>query len=101
MKIPSALHPKTDKSLSNVTFIKEDIKNVLQILDSQGHGHDMISIRMLKIYNKSIINSTQIIYKPCLEKGCFPDQWKEAKAVPVHKKNDKQLSSNISIANPR
>ena len=27
-KTPSALHPKTDKSLTNTTFTKEDIENV-------------------------------------------------------------------------
>ena len=49
---------------------------------------------MLKIYSKSIIKPLLIIYKKCLEKGCFPNEWKKANVVPVHKKNDKQLLKN-------
>ena len=91
-EIPSFLHPKTDKSLSNITFTEKDIENVIQNLDSNKvHGHDMISIRMLKICVKSIIKPLLIIFKKCIEKSCFPNEWKKANFVPVHKKNDKQL----------
>ena len=54
----------------------------------------MISIRMLKICGKSIIKPLLIIYKKCLEKGCFSSEWKKANVVPVHKKNGKQLLKN-------
>ena len=44
-EIPSFLHPKTDKSLSNITFTEKDIEKVIQSLDpNKAHGHDMISI---------------------------------------------------------
>ena len=55
-------------------------------LSNKAHGHDMISIRMLKICGKFIIKPLQIIYKKGLEKGCFPNEWKKANVVPVHKK---------------
>ena len=94
-EIPSFLHPKTDKSLSNITFTEKDIEKIIQNLDSnKAHGHDMISIRMLKICGKSIIKPLLMIYKKCLEKGRFPNEWKKANVVPVHKKNDKQLLKN-------
>ena len=38
--------------------------------------------------------SLQIIYNSCLDRGKFPQEWKKAKAVPVRKKNDKQLVKN-------
>ena len=41
---------------------------------------------MLKICGKSIIKPLLIIFKKCLEKGCFPNEWKKANVVPVHKK---------------
>ena len=86
VKFPLFLHPKTDKSLSNITFTEKDIEKIIQSLDpNKAHGHDMISIRMLKICGKSIIKPLLITYKKCLEKGF---------AVPVHKKNDKQLLKN-------
>ena len=78
-EIPSFLHPKTYKSLSNITFTEKDIEKVTQNLDSnKAHGHDMISIRMLKICGKSIIKPLLIIYEKCFEKGCFPNEWKKA-----------------------
>ena len=62
-----------------------DIEKVIQSLDpNKAHGHDMISIRMLKICGKSIIKPLLIIYKKCLEKGCFSSEWKKANVVPVH-----------------
>ena len=94
-EIPSFLHPKTDKSLSNITFTEKDIEKIIQNLDSnKAHRHDMISIRMLKICGKSIIKPLLMIYKKCLEKGHFPNELKKANVVPVHKKNDKQLLKN-------
>ena len=59
----------------------------MQDLDSNKvNGHDMISIRMLKICGKSIIKPLIIIYRKCLEKGCFPNEWKKANVVSVHRK---------------
>ena len=94
-EVPSFLHLKTDKFLSNITFTEKDIEKIIQNLDSnKAHGNDMISIRMLKICGQSIIKPLLIIYKKCLEKGCFPNEWKKANVVPVHRKNDKQLLKN-------
>lgn len=59
---------------------------VIQNFDSdKAHGHDMISICMI-ICAKSIIMTLQIVYKLCLKKDYFPDNWKKANVVPVHKK---------------
>ena len=95
----------TDKPLSNITVIEEDIEKVTQNLDSnKAQEQDMISMRMLKICGKSIIKPLQIIYKQCLDKGCFPDELKKANVVPIHKKLQTvtvKLSTNISIANLR
>ena len=77
-KIPSFLNSKADKSLSNITFTEKNIEKVIQNLDlNKTHGHDMISIRMLKICD----NQT-------LEKGCFPNERKKAmlSLSIVHKK---------------
>ena len=57
-EIPSILHPKTVKSLSNIIFTGKDTEKFIQNLDSNKvHEHNMISIRMLKICGKSIIKS--------------------------------------------
>ena len=41
-----------------------------------------------------ICRPLQIIDKSCLDRGKFPQEWKKANVVPVHKKNDKQLVKN-------
>ena len=62
----------TEKSLSDVDFSVEDIKNIISKLDSnKAHGGDVISIRMLKLCDTSICNPLSIIFKPCLTKGIF------------------------------
>ena len=79
-EIPSFLHPKTDKSLPNITFTEKDIEKIIQNLDSnKARGHGMINIRMLKVCGKSIIKPPLIIYKKCLEKGCFPKRVEDSK----------------------
>ena len=49
---------------------------------------------MLKICGSSVCRPLQSIYKPCVDRGKFPQEWKKANVVPVHKKNDKQLVKN-------
>ena len=78
------LKSKTEKQCKQH---KQSRKLTNVLLDpNKAHRYDMISIRMLKICGKSIIKPLLIIYKKCLEKGCFPNEWKKANVVPVHKK---------------
>ena len=46
------------------------------------------------MFDKSISKSLLIIYKNCLKYNYFPDQWKMANVVPVHKKNEQNLVKN-------
>ena len=54
----------------------------------------MISIRMLKICDKSICKPLKLIFQSCIKHGKFPNEWKMANVVPVHKKSDKQILEN-------
>ena len=86
---------KTENSLYSLKFSTENILQIINKLDSnKAHGHDEISIRMFKIYGSSVRRPLQIIYKYCLNRGKFPQEWKKANVIPVHKKNDKQLVKN-------
>ena len=84
----------TEKSLSNVDFRVEDIKNINKLDSNKAHGDDLISIRMLKSCNKSICKPLSIIFKSCLTEGIFPFEWKKANVVPIHKKTDQQCVKN-------
>ena len=76
----------TDKFISSISFSSNDQKWF--------HGYDMISIRMIKICGESISKPLEIIFRSCIEKGQFPNEWKKANVVPVHKNGDKQVLRN-------
>ena len=94
--LPSELPLRTDSTLSTCHFAKEDILRIINNLDpNKAHGHDEISIRMLKIPGDSICRPLNIIlFKTCLRTGKFPLEWKKANIVPIHKKGDKQAVIN-------
>ena len=77
--LPSELPLRTDTSLSSYRFTKDDILRIINNLDpNKTHGHDEISIRMLKICGDSIFRPLSIIFKACLRTGIFPLEWKKA-----------------------
>ena len=61
---------------------------------NKAHGHDMISIKMVKICDDSICKPLKLIFQFCLESGKFPSKWKKANVVRIHKKGNKQILKN-------
>ena len=61
------------------------------------HGHDEVSIRMLKLCDKSIVKPLSIIFKNCKLRKTFPNLWNKAKVVPTHKKGEKDLIKNYRL----
>ena len=81
--------------ISQIRFSEDDIAKIIQNLDpNKAHGHDQISIRMLKICGKTICKPLECIFHECLNTGLFPLEWKKANLVPVYKKGDKQCLKN-------
>ena len=86
-KLPSVLTKKTCKSLSSFEFSTYNILKIMRNLNlNKAHGHDMISIWMLKICDESICKPLGITFRSCLENGKFPSEWKKTSVVPVLKK---------------
>ena len=48
---------------------------------NKSHGHDIISVNVLKICNDSICKPIKLIFQFCLE----------SEMVPLHEKGDKQI----------
>ena len=83
----------TDNHLSSVSFSQGDTAKIIQNLDSnKTHGHDNISIRMLKICGSSIYKSLEMMFKLYIETVVFP----KGNIVPIHKKGDKQTLKKLS-----
>ena len=93
--LPNNLAKLTNKSLDTVNFTTDDISKIINNLDpNKAHGHDMLSIRMIKLCGNSISKPLSITFNDCLKEGKFPSDWKKAHVVPVHKKGDKQCLKN-------
>ena len=72
--------------------------NIFRALDiNKAHGHDEISIRMLKLSDKSIITPLSILHN-CDDTRTFPDTWKKPNIVLVYKNGDKQIVDNYRAA---
>ena len=93
--LPSDLVFETTERISSFDISKDDITKIIRSLDpNKDHGHDGIFIRMLKLCASSISKPLFLLFKHSLENECFPNEWKKANIVPIHKKGDKQLIQN-------
>ena len=93
--LPSQLTLLTENSLSKCNFSKKYILQIIRNLDSnKAHGHDMISIRMLKLCGDSICKPLDLVFKTCLRNDGFPLEREKANVVPIRKKGDKQTVKN-------
>ena len=80
---------------STFTFADDEILKIIRSLDiNKAHGHDEISVRLIKISDNAIIESLSLIYRNSYENGTFPAIWKKSNIIPFHKKGDKQISNN-------
>ena len=77
--LPTNCESLTDKSLSNISFTDNDIGKIIKSLDpNKAHGHDMMSIPMLKICGDSIYKPLHLIFSASLDQGTFRLCWKKS-----------------------
>ena len=82
----------TQSRLSYLDFNEDKILKIIRTLNIyKAHGYDDISIRMIKICDKSLTKPLIILFKNSPKYSYYPDIWKRSNIIPVHKKNDKQL----------
>ena len=93
--LPTYIQYLINNRLSCVTFSQDDVAKITQNLDlDKSHGHDNISICMLRICGSAIYKLLAIIFKQCVDTGIFPSDRKKGNIVPVHEKDDKQTLKN-------
>ena len=89
--IPLVFTSLTHSFLSSFQFAADDIKSTINKLDpNKMHGHDMISIRMIKLCGGSIYKPLEILFKP----RYFSSRIEKISLVPVYKKGDHQCVKN-------
>ena len=87
--------PVPTSLINDLNISEEKILNIIRSLNpNKAHGWDEISIRMIKISDASLLTPLRIIFTICLRQGEFPEIWKCANVVPVHKENEKNVKSN-------
>ena len=85
----------TDKRLSSITFSADDVGKIIwSVNPNKAHGHDNVSIRMLKLCGGAICEPLQLIFNETLVSGSFPCDWKKANIIPIHKKGNKLTLRN-------
>ena len=94
-QLPRTLSYMTNERLYSIKITDDDILKIIAKLDpNKAHGHDKMSIRMIKICSTSICKPLRLIFNHCIKSGIYPCEWKKANVVPIHKKGDKQTFKN-------
>ena len=97
-KIPINLIFQTQSRLSSLDFNEDEILKIIRPLNiHKVHGHDDISIRMIKICDKSLLKPLTILFQNSPNFSYYPVIWKRSNIIPVHKNNDKQLVKNYRL----
>ena len=94
-KLPTNPRYVTGKRLSSINVTADDIEKInVSFNSNKAHGHDNISISMLKVCGDTICKSLELIFKQALTTGVFPPEWKKGSMVLCYKKGDKQNLKN-------
>ena len=94
-KLPENQVYLTNSRINSVPFSDDLVINIIRNLNvNKAHGHDDISIRMIKMCDESLLRPQSIIIRNSLKSSIYPSTWKKANVIPVHKKDDKQCVSN-------
>ena len=90
-----ALFPRTSLILEDIEVSPRKILELIRSLDSnKARGCHDVSISMLKICYEAIVLPLKLIYTNCLEKGVYPNLWKKANVLQIHKTESRQLTKN-------
>ena len=77
--LPVKVTFKTHSRFNSIGFEEDDILKIIRNLHiDKAHGHDNISIRMLKICDSVVVEPLSLIFKNCIDSGIFPNLWKKS-----------------------
>ena len=67
----------TASSLESITISGSDILKTIRSLDiNKAHGHDDISVRMMKICNDAIVEPLKMLFGNSVNQTVIPSRWK-------------------------
>ena len=81
--------------LSDIIVSEEEVHDLIKsIKTGKSTGPDSVSPTLLKQAGHTIVPSLTKLFNLSLSKCVFPQDWKEANVIPLHKKNDMSEISN-------
>ena len=93
-EIPSGVN-ETASTVQDFSISDERMLNIIRNLNpSKAHGWDEIPVRVIKMCDDRLTIPLKLTFMNCLRHGIFPEIWKCANVVPVHKKLEKHLKEN-------
>ena len=74
----------TESRLCSIDLNEDEILKIIRELNiHEVHGHDGISIRMIKICTKSLLQPLILLFHNSIKSSCYPDIWKRSNIIPV------------------
>ena len=87
--------PVTATLLNDFCISEEKLLKIIRSLDpNKAHGLGEISVRLIKLCDIILVTPLKMIFINCFRRGVFPEIWKPANVVPVHKKNARNFKGN-------
>ena len=84
--LPAKISYMTKDRIKTLWFCKSGVIKLIKALDvSKAHGHDGISVKIIKTCADSIAHPLTLIFQNSLAAGIFANDWKKANIVPIHK----------------
>ena len=81
--------PRTLNSLALHSTNPKEIEKIISSLPNKtSYGHDRISNKLLKSFNKAISYPLSLIFNQSIAQGVFPKRMQLAEVVPLHKGKD-------------
>ena len=76
----------THSRLGSLDFNEGELLQIIRALNiNKAHGHDDISIRMIKICDRSLLKTLIVLFRNSIKSSSYPDIWKKSNIIPVHK----------------
>ena len=85
--LPVKISYMTKDRIKTICFGKSDVIKLIKALNvCNAHGHDGISVKIIKICADSIAHPPTLIFQNSLVASIFTNDWKKVNTVPIHKK---------------
>ena len=86
---------RTQARLCNLEINQTKILQLIRKLNTnKAHGSDELSIKMTKLCDTALVLPLSLIFEKSISTCVFPDTWKKANVLPIHKKESRQLKTN-------